>query len=312
MTEMLNSSANVTEIIEKKVLCVGEVLWDLLPTGAKVGGAPLNVALHLKKFGFKTCFAGRVGSDPLGNRLVEFINSNGLSTSLLQLDQEKPTSTVIVNLGGQNQVTYEIVDNVAWDGFELTEELIKVAEESDVIIYGTLASRHSKTRDTIMGIFKNGATKLIDVNLRNPYDKPEVVEKLLMEAGIAKLNDDELRTIGSWHNRKSNEKDITKWFTEKYGCSLVCVTRGSKGAMIYDGDSFYEHNGYKVQVVDTVGSGDAFLAGFLAKYLTGAPINEALDFACATGAFVATREGGTPDYQKEDITRIISKQTNNR
>lgn len=292
-----------------KVLCVGEVLWDLLPSGPKAGGAPMNVATHMRKFGIDADFAGRVGDDKLGNELKDFISRSGLSTNLIQTDYERPTSTVVVELCENNQVKFEIVDNVAWDGFEASDDIKAAAHKADVIIYGTLASRHSFARENILSLLENSSLKLIDVNLRPPFNTREVAEILLRKADIAKLNDDELRVIGGWHGKKPVEKDLAKWFSEEYNCKMVCITRGANGAIIYDGRNFSEHPGYKVNVVDTVGSGDAFLAGFLAKYLSGLAIGEALDFACATGAFVASKAGATPDYTIDDINRIFKRST---
>lgn len=301
-----NKISKKSGLSDLKVLCIGEVLWDLLPTGAKAGGAPMNVAMHMRKFGIDAHFAGRIGNDALGNELKDFILKNGLSDSLIQTDYERLTSTVVVELMENNQVKFEIVDNVAWDGFEATEDLKRAAIQSDVIVYGTLASRHALARENIISILGNGSINLIDVNLRPPFNSREVVETLLRKAGIAKLNDDELKAIGAWHEKKPVEKDLARWFTDEYQCEMVCITRGERGAIIYDGKDFFEHPGYKVKVVDTVGSGDAFLAGFLANFLTGKSIDQALDFACATGALVATKAGATPEYKIEDINYIIN------
>ena len=292
---------------ENKILCIGEILWDKLPTGMKAGGAPMNVALHLKKIGFNVRFAGRIGNDQSGWNLQDFLEGNGLGTELLQVDNELATGTVEVNLEANHQVSYEIVDNVAWDRIEITNELDKAANEANVIIYGTLASRHHVTRDNIISLLnKNNSLKLIDVNLRSPFTKSEVVEILLNKADIAKLNDDELKVIAGWHNKRDKEKDLVKWFAEKYGCNMICITRGAKGALLYHKGEIIEHSGYKVNVVDTVGSGDAFLAGFLASYLSGENLSKSLDYACATGALIATKTGGTPNYKLTEIQEMIS------
>jgi fructokinase len=294
----------------KCILCVGEILWDMLPEGAKVGGAPLNVAVHLRKFGFDVKFAGRIGRDKPGDDLSYFLVSSGLGNELLQVDHELPTSTVEVYLEPDNKVRFEIVDNVAWDRIELTEDLRKAAAKADVIVYGTLASRHDVTRATMLDLLKiNSGVALIDVNLRSPFDTQKVVETLLTNASVAKLNDDELRVISGWYNiNNNNERELTKWFSDKYGCKLVCVTRGANGALVYNNGYFVDHPGYNVNVKDTVGSGDAFLAGFLLKYLEGKTLSESLEFACATGALVATRAGATPEYRTEDILQIIKTQ----
>lgn len=300
---MTDKSKNIN-----KILCIGEILWDMLPTGAKAGGAPMNVALHLKKFGLEVKFAGRIGNDQLGHDLIDFLKHKKLDLSLLQVDPELPTSTVVVHLEEDHQIRFEIVDRVAWDRIELTRDLVQAAHEASVIIYGTLASRHSFTRTNILDLLDNNCLKLIDVNLRQPFDSREVVEKLLLKADIAKLNDDELKVISGWYNKKTDEKDLTKWFAEKYHCKIVCITRGAKGALVYDQGKILEHPGYKVRVVDTVGSGDAFLAGFLAMYLSDELISKSLDYACATGALVATKAGGTPEYQLSEILKINGNQ----
>lgn len=303
---MTQTDFNRKNKIQNNILCIGEILWDMLPEGAKVGGAPLNVAIHLKNFGFNVRFAGKIGNDNLGLDLKTFIEDQGLDSRLLQVDEELPTSTVEVHLEPNNQVRFEIVDNVAWDRIAMTPDLKEAAVESDVIIYGTLASRHEFTRQTILDILKSTAgLKLIDVNLRAPFNTREVVETMIEGAGIAKLNDDELRVIGGWYNKSYNERELTEWFAEKYNTNIVCVTRGANGALIYKEGKYLEHPGFKVEVKDTVGSGDAFLAGFLANYLAGEELNKSLEYACATGALVATKAGGTPDYRISEITDII-------
>jgi len=279
----------------------------LLPEGAKAGGAPMNVALHLIKFGMEARFAGRIGDDHLGSDLKNYLEKQGLDTGLLQVDDKLPTSTVKVHLGSDgNDVRFEIVDNVAWDRIALTEELVSAAREADVVLYGTLASRHSVTRSTILSILKsNNCLKLIDVNLRAPYNTKEIVEELIEGASIAKLNDDEIKVIAGWYGKALNEKDLVQWFSDKYNCEIICVTRGASGALIYNHGQFLEHSGFKVDVKDTVGSGDAFLAGFLAKYLAGESLELSLEYACATGALVATMTGATPTYKQSEILEII-------
>ena len=293
-------------MMKNRILCIGEILWDLLPTGAKAGGAPMNVALHLLKLGFEVRFAGSIGNDPFGDGLRQFLKLHGLDTNLLQSDDKLPTSTVVVHLGPDNQVSFEIVDNVAWDRIEFTDDLLDISGKSDVVIYGTLAARHEFSRNTILSVLKNtSGIKLIDVNLRAPYNKKEIVEPLLEKADIAKLNDEELRYIGKWYDKYGEEKELTKWLSDRFKCDMICITRGAKGALVYNKGDFYEHPGFKVKVEDTVGSGDAFLAGFLAYYLAGKDLYSSLEFACATGALVATKAGATPEYRTDEINEII-------
>ena len=157
-----------------KTLSIGEILWDLLPSGAKEGGAPMNVAIHMKKLGGNALFSGRVGNDPMGRSLASYLLKHGIDTSLLQIDHLLPTGTVEVEFRNNNDVSFSIVDNVAYDNMGVDTELMYAAKESDAIIYGTLASRHESTRDTILKLLKvTNGVKVVDVNLRPPFDTRE-------------------------------------------------------------------------------------------------------------------------------------------
>jgi fructokinase len=294
------------EIKNNQILCIGEILWDNLPSGAKPGGAPMNVALHLNNIGQNVAIASKIGNDDRGQKLVDFLQSSGLNTDLIQVDENLPTSEVLVHLDQNNNATYEICEPVAWDNLTLTDSLMKKAKESGLIIYGTLASRNSESRETLLSLLENGAVKLIDVNLRKPYDTREIVEMLLIKSDIVKLNDDELIAIAQWHNQSNfNEKSMVTWFAEQYNTGMVCVTKGEKGALLYSAGEFYEHPGFKVNAVDTVGAGDAFLAGLIAAIFEGKSYSDALINACATGAFVATQAGATPKYDMDQINQIM-------
>src|SRR5680860_374696 len=249
------------EIKNKQILCIGEVLWDRLPSGAKPGGAPMNVALHLNAIGQNVSIASRIGNDEPGKELKTFLENSGLNTELVQVDEHLPTSEVLVHLDENNNASYEICEPVAWDNLELTDSLMTKARQSGLFIYGTLASRNPLSRETIMNLLDYDAVKLIDVNFRQPYDSKEVVERLLAKTDIVKLNDDELFIFAQWYNKhKHNEQSLIKWFAQQYNLKMVCVTKGDKGALLYCEGEFYEHPGFKVNAVDTVGAGDAFLA----------------------------------------------------
>lgn len=294
------------KIKNNQILCIGEILWDNLPSGAKPGGAPMNVALHLNRIGQKVSISSKVGSDDQGKKLLAFLEDSGLQTDLIQIDETLPTSEVLVHLDENNNATYEICEPVAWDNLILTDSLNSQAKKSGLIIYGTLASRNPETRNTILHLLENDVVKLIDVNLRQPYDTREIVEQLILKSDIVKLNDEELGVFGQWYNKhKHDEKSLVKWFAEEYNSKMVCVTKGDKGALLYSDGEFYEHPGFKVDAVDTVGAGDAFLAGFIAALLEGKTNDKALEFACATGAFVASKAGATPEYDMIEIEQLL-------
>lgn len=289
-----------------KIICYGEVLWDMLPGGKQPGGAPMNVGIHLKKLGFNPVIVSRIGDDELGTELKQFLEKNGMDTRFVSIDKILDTSEVLVHLDENRNATYEICEPVAWDNISGAAELTELAATADLIIFGSLAQRNQTTRETLLGLFeKSKADRLLDVNLRPPFDKPEIVEQLLHVSDFAKLNDEELIRIAAWHNKSGSEKELIKWLSGFYSCPTVCVTRGANGAVLYMGEEFYEHPGFKVQATDTVGAGDSFLAALIAGLSKKHPPQKALGFACALGAYVASQHGAVPDYSEQDIQKLI-------
>jgi len=297
------------EILKNEILCIGEVLWDRLPSGAKPGGAPMNVALHLNAIGLDAAIASSVGKDEAGQQLIDFLQESGVKTDLIQQDEKLPTSEVLVHLDANNNASYEICEPVAWDNIQLTNDLATKAKSSGLIIYGSLASRNKTSRETLLKLLNNSdAVKLIDVNLRKPYDKQDVLEVLIEKSDIVKLNDDELAVFAGRHGVKDkDDKELVEWFMTHYNVEILCVTRGDKGAFMYYNNQFYDHPGFKVNAVDTVGAGDAFLAGLVASFLQKKTPTEAIAFACATGAFVASKAGATPKYDMNEINAILNQ-----
>lgn len=292
---------------KSQILCFGEILWDCLPSGRLPGGAPMNVALHLKRFGINSLTASSVGDDENGLELKKFLKKSGLSTHLIQTNKHLPTSEVKVTLDKDNNATFKICEPVAWDEISLNEELIIDLRNSKAIVYGSLVARNLYTRKTLLALLEHDLTKIMDVNLRPPFDNENIVKELLSKANIIKLNDDELIKVTSWYNMRGTLEERMRSLQEIYHFDILIVTRGKDGAcLIKDGD-FYEHNGFSVKTVDTVGSGDSFLAGFLAAIYEGKDMNRALIEACAIGAFVATQSGATPEYDKDIMMSIIEK-----
>ncbi len=297
-----------------KTLSIGEILWDLLPSGAKEGGAPMNVAIHMKKLGHDALFAGKVGNDAMGRSLASFLLKHGIDTSLLQTDHSLPTGTVEVEFKNNHDVTFDIVDNVAYDNMGVDTELLYAAKDADAIVYGTLASRHETTRETILKLLDaTSGVKVVDVNLRPPYDTKEITALMLSKADIAKLNNYEIQTIAEWYKIDLPERDTLAWFADRFRLKLVCLTKGENGAMTYESASgnILEHRGYKVNVADTVGAGDAFLSGFLFSFLNKKSLEESLTLASAVGALVASKTGATPEYTFNEVKEIISEKNIN-
>lgn len=295
------------KVKNNEIVCFGEVLWDVLPTQSIPGGSPMNVARHFERLKMDVTLVSRVGSDIKGIKLTNFLNKSGLITTFVQVDPILPTSEAIVNLDDDNIATYVIKENAAWDNIKLDDNMVKKVVKSGILVYGTLSSRSENTRTTLQELLKYNNLKVMDINLRTPYDTPEIVLDLLGRADIAKLNIEELDEIASWESFLSLEEDERiKELYKRYNFELLIVTSGAAGAKVYDGKTMYHQKGYKVTTADSVGAGDAFLSGFIYMMLKNHSIEESLDFALAIGALVASRDGATPDYTLEDIQAIMN------
>jgi fructokinase len=288
-----------------KILCFGEILWDYLPAGRRPGGAPMNVAWHLNRFGMNSLIASSVGADQEGRDLTDFVKSSEMDSGLIQVNSDLPTSKVHVHLDENNNASYEICEPVAWDDIMLDQNLINEARQAKAIVYGSLVARNKSTRDTLCKLLKNDFLKIMDVNLRVPHNHREIVEMLIQRSDIIKLNEDELTIISNWYNLSGTLRERMLGIQREHHLKSVIVTRGKDGACLIDKGNFYSHQGYKVITTDTVGSGDAFLAGYLASYFKGTDINQALSQACAVGAFVASQSGATPAYSHSTIQSFI-------
>lgn len=295
------------------VTCFGETLWDVLPTSRQPGGAPMNVAVDLRNFGISTRLISRVGSDELGSELLRFIEQNGLPTDLIQTGQTHLTGVAKANISDTNEVTYKIVQPVAWDYIHLEPHLIDVVQHSDVFVYGSLAARSPMTRETLLMLLDVARQKVFDVNLRAPHYDRETVEHLLHRADVAKLNEHELAELADWnkYDASADLRDTMQRIRDRYDLQTLCVTLGSNGAALLSAAGFVQQGGFAVRVSDTIGSGDAFLAAFLYKTIQGTPARQALEFACATGAYVAMQPGATPPFTEAVIVDTLLRTTPN-
>jgi len=289
----------------KKILCFGEVLWDAFGDEKKAGGAPMNVARHLVQQHMDVAFASRVGTDASGNELLEFLKQNGLFSDLIQQDDQLPTCEVTVQLDEHQQATYIIPQPVSWDNIQLDDTLIEAALNASAVVYGSLACRAKPTRDTLLNLLgETQALKIFDVNLRPPHYTPEIIETLAARADVVKMNEEEADMLISGGSGDLRAK--IQEFRAKFHAQTICVTRGENGAIIWHDHEFYEHPGFKVNVADTVGAGDSFLATLVAGLLKGEPMQQVLIKASAIGAFVASKRGANPVYVQDEIRKIMS------
>lgn len=285
--------------MSKTVTSIGEILWDVFPDRRNAGGSSMNVALNLHKQGITSNFISAVGKDELGKELMNFLNHQKFKTDLIQVN-ELPTSTVEVKLDSLQQATYTIVGPVAWDGIQLTDKIIDAVKNADAFVYCSLTCRNAESRKTIFSLLEQAKTKIFDINLRAPFYQKELIGELLVKADILKINEDEIVWVKETFGfTGSTNEQILKQLSSKYNIEIICLTLGDKGACVLKDGKLFKHAGYKVQVADTVGAGDAFLATFVACYLQGYSIETILDNACKVGAFVASQAGANPEYNKK-------------
>jgi fructokinase len=294
--------------MEHNIICFGETLWDMLPSGKMPGGAPMNVAIHLTYHGYSPVVISRVGNDELGKELLAFLEEKHVSTRYIQTDQTHGTGVVEANISNKNEVIYQIVESVAWDYIQYQEPVAALVEQSDVFIYGSLAARNHVTEQTLLRYLPLAQLRVFDVNLRPPFYNQHQIEVLMEFADIVKMNHQELEEIAGWFGlQASGEQQQMQEVKDTFGLQMVIVTRGENGAVVLTDQGYLEHPGFKVEVEDTIGSGDAFLATFLSNYLQQQALDLALKRACAIGAFVATRRGATPQYPAGDPEALLSQ-----
>lgn len=287
------------------IVCFGEILWDLLPTGKVAGGAPMNVAFHANQLGIAAQMISKVGKDKLGKHLIDLLNQKGVDTTLVQTDDIYSTGTVKVTLDAKGSPSYEIVAPVAWDFIHANTANKTAVQTADAFVFGSLAARNETTRNTLLELLKLAKLKVFDVNLRSPFYTKLLLTQLLHQADIVKMNDEELEIIGGWLDINDTEAETAIKVKNYFNLQQLIVTRGARGARIFNKEGMISSQGITIQVQDSIGSGDSFLAAFLSKLLQGEVPEKCLQFASATGAYVATKKGGTPEFSEAQIWDLI-------
>jgi fructokinase len=289
---------------DHKVVCFGEILWDILPTGAVPGGAPMNVAYHLHKLGINPVLITRVGIDERGKQLLDILNSRNVNTDHIQLDYDIPTGIVNAAPNDHGEMQYDIVSPSAWDFIACDIATQTVVKEASHFIFGSLITRNKTSRDTLFQLLEIAQQKVLDINLRPPHFNRQLVVELLQKADMLKMNITELELITGWFADYKNIRERIAVIQDKFKIPSVIVTMGADGAMINIEGKVYSHPGYVVKVADTVGSGDSFLAALLYKLFNNKSPEEALTFASALGALVASKTGGWPEYTTDEIQKL--------
>lgn len=295
--------------MSQEVVAIGEVLWDLLPSGKVLGGAPCNFGYRLTELGHSVAVVSKVGQDELGEELLSGLQKLGVPTQWIQQDEINPTGVVEVELNEEGNPRYTIIPGVAYDFIEYTDELERIATKCKVICFGTLVQRSPVTRDTLYRLLDKAtqAEKVLDINLRKACYNRETVEESLRRATILKLNRSEVtelyRLLGL---KEGSSRQFAETVMSEYGIHTVLITLGEEGVEAYNRDGEYiTAKAYKVTVVDSIGAGDSFTAGFVSKLLSGASLEECCQFGNATGALAATRKGGMSPIGKREIVSLL-------
>ncbi len=291
------------------VVGLGELIWDLLPGGKQLGGAPNNFAYISHLLGNRSIVASRIGNDQLGNEALCRLTRTGIVTDYLQVDEEHPTGTVGVRVDDRGEAHFSMNEDSAWDYLEWNSNWEELARSADVVGFGTMAQRQPGSRETILTFLENTrpeAVRIFDVNLRHAFFTPAMLSRSLELANIVKLNDDELARIAGMLGLESLRGEaFARAVIDKFNVHLVAITRAENGSELITLDRTINHNGINVNVKDTIGAGDAFAAALAHFYVRKAPLQVISEAANRLGSWVATETGATPECDRQRLEQIL-------
>ena len=280
------------------VVGMGEALWDVLPEGKKIGGAPANFAYHVSQFGLPSCVVSAIGDDALGKEIIENFTSKGLDQLIAEVPY--PTGTVQVEIDQTGIPLYDIKENVAWDNIPYTEHLDALAKRTKAVCFGSLAQRNVVSRNTINHFLDtmpkdDDSLIVFDVNLRQGFYNKEILCKSMQYCNILKINDEELITVSRMFGYPGIDLQDKCWILlGKYNLKMLILTCGINGSYVFTPGNVSFQPTPKVEVADTVGAGDSFTAAFIASILKGKSVTEAHTIAVKTSAYVCTQKGAMP------------------
>ena len=287
--------------MERKIVGLGEALWDCLPDGKKLGGAPANFAYHEGQFGFDTLAVSALGEDALGEETIAALEEHKLNYLMPRIPY--PTGTVQVTLDEQGIPTYNIREGVAWDNIPFTPEIEEVAKTCQAVCFGSLAQRSVVSRETIgkfLDATPSDCVKIFDINLRQSFFTKEIIEASMRRCNILKINDEELVVVSRMFELPDlDEEKRCKQLIKDYNLDILVLTCGTNGSYVFTADKSYYQPTPKVEVADTVGAGDSFTGSFCAALLKGKSIPEAHELAVKVSAFVCTQNGAMPTLPKD-------------
>jgi fructokinase len=294
-----------------KVIGIGEALWDLLPSGPQLGGAPANFAYHAHALGAHACVVTRVGNDSFGRTIIERFEQMGIADGTVQIDDTAATGTVTVSLSGNGIPNFTIHEQVAWDRIAVTSKALDAVRQADAICFGTLAQRSESARISIQRLVAAASgdkLRVFDINLRQNYFSRQVIEESLRLANILKLNDAELPILASFFSLKGNIQDQIKQLAKKFSLQVVALTRGPAGSLLYQAGQWSDCPSVPISIKDTVGAGDAFTAALVMGLLQKMKLDEINTLADEVARYVCSCHGATPPLPRVICDRFAAKQ----
>jgi fructokinase len=293
--------------MNNKVVGIGEVLWDLLPSGSQLGGAPANFTYHAHALGASACIVTCVGNDSFGHAILRRFNEQGIADGTVQVDDEVPTGTVTVTLSENGIPNYSIHEHVAWDRLAVTPLALNAIREADAICFGSLAQRGELSRVSIQRLVATAsadALRVFDINLRQNYFSREVIEQSLRLANVLKLNDTELPTLAQFFGLNGSTRYQIETIAHMFSLKLVALTRGAAGSLLFRAGQWSDCPSVPIKIADTVGAGDAFTAALVMGLLRKMALDEINNLADEVARYVCSCVGATPPLPKNFSQRF--------
>jgi len=286
-----------------KMVGLGEILWDMLPEGKQLGGAPANFAYHAQALGAKGIVVSCVGDDELGRQILNRLDEMRIDREHVAVDKNHPTGTVTVELDSEGKPDFTIHENVAWDFIPLSKELLSLAPQTDAVCFGSLCQRSEVSRKTVRSFLSTtrpDCTRIFDINIRQSYYDRAIVNAMLELSNVLKLNDEELPIVAGLLSIKGSQTDILLRLIQQYDLSLIALTKGAKGSRLYTSSRDSECKAVPTdRIVDTVGAGDAFSAAIAIGWLRGDDLDKINAHASRIASFVCSQSGATPPLPKD-------------
>ena len=288
--------------MQNVIVGIGEILWDMLPSGKVIGGAPANFAYHAQELGESSIVVSCVGNDELGREIISSLEKKDMPTEFLYIDRSHPTGVVSARINKEGKPSYLIQEEVAWDYIPTSTLMRELAFKSAAVCFGTAAQRSQLSRMTIqtfVGLMEQDSIRVFDINLRQNYYSQDVIETSLSLANVLKLNVNELSVVKKLLRLNGDEKKILNELSRKYSLNLIALTRGREGSILFTEGKTSNHEGHKINVEDTVGAGDAFVAGLVTGMLRGYELDDLHNKANRVASYICSKRGGTPSLTNE-------------